>query len=99
MLSGYEPLELGVVNRVAEDAKCAAYKLASKIADQHPVAIRTMLQTIRQRQGDGLEQSLQREALQAICYNRADWWEGVDALSEKRDPVFDSYHKKAVTIV
>jgi enoyl-CoA hydratase/carnithine racemase len=95
VLSGDEALELGLVNRVAEDAKGAAYELASKIADQHPVAIRTMLQTIRQHQDDGLEQALQREALaQAICYNREDWGEGVDAISEKRDPVFDSYHKK-----
>ncbi len=32
-----------------------------------------MLQNIRQRQDDGLEQTLQREALaQAICYNRDD---------------------------
>jgi enoyl-CoA hydratase/carnithine racemase len=69
--------------------------LATNISTQHPVAIRTMLQTIRQRQDDGLEQTLQREALaQAICYNRDDWGEGVNAIAEKRDTVFDPYHKK-----
>jgi enoyl-CoA hydratase/carnithine racemase len=94
VLSGEEALQLGIVNRVAEDAKGAAYELAAKISTQHPVAIRTMLQTIRQRQDDGLEQTLQREALaQAICYNRDDWGEGVDAIAEKRDTIFDPYHE------
>jgi enoyl-CoA hydratase/carnithine racemase len=59
------------------------------------VAMRTMLQTIRQRQDDGLEQALQREAMaQAVCYAREDWGEGLEAVANKRDPVFDPYHTK-----
>jgi enoyl-CoA hydratase/carnithine racemase len=47
VLPGEEALQLGIVNRVAGDAKGAAYELATKISTQHPVAIRAMLQTIR----------------------------------------------------
>jgi enoyl-CoA hydratase/carnithine racemase len=57
------------------------------------VAIRTMVQTLRQQQDVGLAQALQREAMaQAVCYNRTDWGEGVTAIAAKRDPSFDPYH-------
>ncbi|EEC48465.1 enoyl-coa hydratase [Phaeodactylum tricornutum CCAP 1055/1] len=95
VLSGEECLERGLVNRLANDAKESAYALANDIAKQHPLAVRTNLQTLRQSQDNGLEQALQREALaQAICYNREDWGEGIDAVAEKRDPIFEIYHKK-----
>lgn len=93
VLSGAEALELGLVNSVSGDPKGAAYELAGKVAAQHPVAIRTMIQTIRQRQDDGLDEALQREAFaQAVCYNREDWGEGVNAIAERRETVFDPYH-------
>jgi enoyl-CoA hydratase len=95
VLSGQECMDLGLVNRLEDDAKGAAYELARTITQQHPVAVRSMVQTLRQRQDHGLEQALQREALaQALCYNRKDWGEGVNAVAEKRDPVFGSYHEK-----
>jgi enoyl-CoA hydratase len=95
VLSGQESFELGLVNRLEDDAKAAAYELARNIGQQHPVAVRSMVQTLRQRQDQGLDQALQREALaQALCYNREDWGEGVNAVAEKRDPIFDPYHQK-----
>jgi len=96
ILSGQECLDLGLVNRLDEDAKGAAHQLALEITtNQHPVAVRSMLQTIRKRQDAGLEQALQREAsAQAACYARDDWGEGVRAIAEKRDPVFGPYHSK-----
>ena len=61
----------------------------------HPVALRMMVQTLRAQQDVGLQQALQREAMaQAICYNRHDWGEGVNAVAEKRFPQFDGYYKK-----
>ena len=40
----------------------------------------------------GLEESLRREAdQQALNYSRLDWKEGLDAVVEKRSPVFDEY--------
>jgi len=95
ILSGKECLELGLVNRVSNYPKKAAYELAEEVSAQHPVSIRTLVQTLRVRQDDGLEAALQREAFaQAVCYNRSDWGEGVSAVAEKRDPVFDIYHTK-----
>jgi len=93
ILSGNEASELGLINVLSDHAKEAAYDLALEISKQHPVAIRTMLQTIRQTQEHGLEAAIQREALaQAVCYNRNDWGEGVNAVSSKREPVFEPYH-------
>lgn len=93
ILSGQEAYDLGLVNRLEEDAKDAAYQLAHQIAKQHPVAIRTMLQTVRLQQDRGLEEALHREALaQAVCYSRSDWGEGVNAVANKREPSFDGYH-------
>lgn len=96
ILSAQECFDLGLVNRLGVDAKAAAYELAAEIMTvQHPVAIRALVQTLRQSQDVGLEQALQREAMaQAVCYNRADWGEGVHAIAEKRDPSFDPYHSK-----
>jgi len=94
ILSGREAFDLGLVNRLAEDAKQAAHRLAEEITvHQHPVAVRTLLQTLRQQQDVGLGLALQREAMaQAACYAREDWGEGVDAVAAKRDPVFAPYH-------
>lgn len=93
VLSGRESFDLGLVNRISNDAKADAYALAREISQQHPVAVRTMLQTIRQRQDEGLEGALQREAIsQAVCYNRGDWGEGVNAVAEKRNPRFGPYY-------
>jgi enoyl-CoA hydratase len=95
VLSGQEALDLGLVNRLSPNAKAAAYDLAEQVALQHPVAVRTMLRTLRQRQDEGLEQALQQEAFaQAVCYARNDWGEGLDAVVDKRDPIFELYHSK-----
>lgn len=96
ILSGQECYDLGIVNRLEEDAKGAAYELAREITlRQHPVAVRSLLQTLRRQQDVGLEQALQREALaQAACYARDDWGEGVRAIAAKRDPIFDPYSSK-----
>jgi enoyl-CoA hydratase/carnithine racemase len=91
-LGGKEAYDLGLVNRLAMDAKFEAHKLAAEIAKQHPVAVRTMARTLRLN--EGLQEALHRDAYaQAVCYNRNDWGQGVDAIAEKRDPVFDGYHK------
>ena len=43
VLSGKESFELTLINRLSNDAKGDAYELAEQIANQHPVAVRTML--------------------------------------------------------
>ena len=94
VLSGQEAFDLGLVNTLAEGGKvkAKAKKLAEEVARQNPLAVRSMIQTLRQQQDEGLQAALQREAYaQALCYNRDDWGEGLDAVIEKRDPIFDNY--------
>lgn len=92
-IGGEEAHRLGLVNAVSDDPKEEARRLAIDIAKQNPVAIRTMISTLRYQQDKGLDEALQLEArAQAVCYSRADWGEGVDAAIEKRDPVFDDFH-------
>ena len=83
-----------MVNRLSEeDPKVDAHLLAEEVANQNPMAIRTMIQTLRYQQDKGLDEALRMEAKnQAICYGRDDWGEGVVAAIEKREPVFDDYH-------
>ena len=66
-----------------------AIELASSIAGNSPVAIRSTIASLRIQQDEGLNAALSREALnQSICYARSDWKEGLDAVSEKRSPKF-----------
>ena len=94
-LTGEEAFKYGLVNRLVDNVKEEAYILAEEVARQNPLAVRSMIQTLRQRQDEGLEACLQREAYaQALCYHRDDWGEGLDAVLEKRDPGFTDYCTK-----
>lgn len=94
VVGGEDAYRLGLVNQVAEDPKDEARRLAEQVAKQNPMAIRSMIQTLRYQQDKGLEEALRLEAkAQAICYSRDDWGEGVDAAIEKREPFFDNFHK------
>ena len=92
-LSSQQSLDLGLVNRVVDDAKIGAMELAVEVAQQHPVAIRSMVRTMRLDHDGAFQSALQREAYaQAVCYHRNDWGEGLKAIAEKRSPQFDNYH-------
>jgi len=93
VLSGEEAYDLGIVNQLADDAKVEAYALAKEVAQQNPLAVQTMIQTLRAQQDHGLQSALHREAYyaQALSYNREDWGEGLDAAFEKQDPAFHDY--------
>ena len=93
-IGGDEAHRLGLVNALSDNPKEEARRLAVEIAKQNPVAIRTMIATLRHQQDKGLDEALRMEAkAQAICYSRDDWGEGVDAAIEKREPIFDDFHK------
>ena len=100
-ISAQEAFDLGLVNRLVSNAattttvKDEAYALAGEVASQHPVSVRSMVQTLRTQQDIGLQAALLREAYaQATCYARNDWGAGLDAVEERRNPVFDLYHAK-----
>jgi len=86
----------GTGNKNGEEVLDEARKVAKRIGKMHPLAVRSMVQTMRLREdsmGMGLESALRREAYaQALCYAREDWGEGLDAVTQKRQPSFDDYH-------
>jgi enoyl-CoA hydratase/carnithine racemase len=87
-----EARELGLVLQVYEhdELEDEALKLARKISSASPEAVKTTTKTLRLRFEDGaFERALQREAdTQAICFAGADIKEGLDAITEKRQPDF-----------
>lgn len=100
VFTGTEAREVGLLSRLtnsdeSDDVKMVATELAEKVARQHPLAVRSMVRSIRLREDVGLETTLQREAMaQAMCYVKGDWGEGIEALVGRRDPVFHDYHDK-----
>ncbi|KAI8929404.1 3-hydroxybutyryl-CoA dehydratase-like protein, mitochondrial [Entophlyctis helioformis] len=92
LVAASEAAALGLVLRQVEHDHLMAESmaLARRIASASPVAVRQTVKTLRMRFHDGaFERALQREAdTQAICYGSADMAEGLDAIAQKRDPVF-----------
>jgi enoyl-CoA hydratase/carnithine racemase len=99
IVEGDEALRIGMVAEVAENCEAtleAAMKLARKMASAAPLAVRTCVRSIRLQQDDGLDRSLWREAdAQAQVWNSHDLNDGVDALIEKRRPIFSDYESLA----
>jgi enoyl-CoA hydratase/carnithine racemase len=95
-LSGEEAYELGLINKLVphtQNVKDEAYNMALDIAtNHHPVAIRSMIRSIRLNVDENrLIDSLYKDAhAQAMCYARNDWGEGL----HKAPPNFDNYHSK-----
>jgi len=91
-VSGDEAVKMRLVSKIDEDCLNSAIKLAENISLQGPLAVRAAVRASRISQdnyGDGLESALRREAdAQGNVYNSLDLKEGVDALIEKRKPVF-----------
>merc|ERR1712194_161599 len=101
-----EALRVGLVNRVVsmkckdkenekDVVKRQALELAEEMTGKHPLALRSMVRTMRMREdgkGGGLEAALRREAYaQALCFNRTDFGEGIYAVMERRNPEFGDY--------
>eukprot|EP00553_Chaetoceros_curvisetus_P010523 CAMPEP_0204612562 /NCGR_PEP_ID=MMETSP0717-20131115/650_1 /ASSEMBLY_ACC=CAM_ASM_000666 /TAXON_ID=230516 /ORGANISM="Chaetoceros curvisetus" /LENGTH=128 /DNA_ID=CAMNT_0051624693 /DNA_START=522 /DNA_END=905 /DNA_ORIENTATION=- len=99
LLKADEAERIGIVHRlVNEDGEgfmTEVTDLAKEIGSHHPLAVRSLLCSIRMREdmiGGGLEAALRREAqAQALCFARTDWGEGLDAVVERRQPSFDDY--------
>jgi len=70
----------------------AAYKIAARMAERAPLAVRSAVRTLRNQQDEGLERALWREAdAQSQCYGSADLKTGVEAVVSKTAPQFKDY--------
>jgi len=100
IFNAQEAYDSGLAHRIVTDNIDGdeVIQMAKDISSMHPLAVRSMVQTTRMREDamggmGGLDATLKREAYaQAICYAKDDWGEGLDAVVERRQPDFDTYH-------
>ncbi|RHY62713.1 hypothetical protein DYB38_002631 [Aphanomyces astaci] len=99
VISGEEALIFGLATKIVdkEDVLKAALALAEEMTAGASVATRTLLRTLRMHQDAGAEIALAREVdCQATSFASADYQEGVNAVAEKRKPMFnisEHYHE------
>ena len=88
-LSGEEAASIGLVDRVAEDPREAAYELATQLAEAAPLAVAAIRSTMRAGLADRVRAATERElAEQQKLWPTADFAEGVRATAERRSPNF-----------
>ncbi len=86
-----EAERLGIVNRVAprEDFAARVQAFASEVAAAAPIAVRMVKKSIYRGVEHNLEEMLDYESLnQGMTFTTADAREGVTAILEKREPIF-----------
>jgi len=91
-LSATEAERIGMVNRAvdAEDVVGEAHELARAVATSGPQAVRGVKQSLARSAESALDAQLQLEAtLQAACFGTQDAAEGLAAVRERREPVFE----------
>lgn len=85
-----EALQLGIVNRVADDALAAANELARTIKKQSPAGIHFAREAVLRGAGLPLDDALDIEAdLFALVTQTNDFVEGTTAFIERRAPEFE----------
>jgi enoyl-CoA hydratase len=91
MIDAQTALQIGLVNRVVahEELEAETMKLAEKIAEKSPVALRMAKEAVKTAARSTLDEGLRREIdLFALCFSSEDKDEGVRAFLEKRKADF-----------
>ena len=90
LLGADEALALGIANRVAgDDFNEVVEEMASAIAGAAPLAVRGAKETLRDSESRTIDEALSREAsVQAVTFTTSDAAEGIQAMREKRPPLF-----------
>jgi enoyl-CoA hydratase/carnithine racemase len=91
VINAEEALELGIVNRVVphDHLMDEAFKLAEKIAEKPPLAVRMIKRAVYQAQTGSLRSHLDYISSQlALLTETEDHIEAAKAFLEKRKPVF-----------
>jgi 2-(1,2-epoxy-1,2-dihydrophenyl)acetyl-CoA isomerase len=90
-LDGEEALSLGLCDRLssAEQLRAQAHALAAELASSAPLAVRSIRQTLREDLVERIRLATAREsAEQGRLLQTEDFREGVQAVSERREPRF-----------
>jgi len=107
VISGSEAARIGLVAEAVDDdadgggagAVKRAMAVASAMAAQAPVAVRTCVRSLRLQQDAGLEAALWREAdAQAQCYAGVDYREGLASVQAKRAASFQQREAYAAAL-
>jgi len=88
---GEEAQSLGLCDRLvpAERIRVEARALAAEIAASAPLAVRSIRETLRGRLADRIRAATEREQAEQLRLMQSnDFREGVQAVSERRDPKF-----------
>eukprot|EP00128_Syssomonas_multiformis_P011629 Colp12_sorted_trinity150504_noHs@15851 len=88
-----EAHSMGLISEVTEAGVVAekAITMARRIAQASPFAVRSSLAVLRKHVDNDLERALWTEAdLQAQCYTKHDFAEGIASIKEKRIPLFNN---------
>ena len=90
LIGAEEALTLGVANRIAgDDFEAVVEELATAIASAAPLAVRGTKESLRGSESRTIAEALHREAtVQAETFTTTDAAEGIQAMREKRPPVF-----------
>lgn len=90
--SAEEAAGMGWINRMLPDDQLEDYvrEYAETIADNAPLTIRALKETVRELMNDPGERDMTRaEALVTACFSSEDYVEGRRAFMEKRPPAFN----------
>jgi len=92
LLGADEALSLGIANRIAgDDFDAVVNEMAQAIATAAPLAVRFTKETLRKSESRTIDESIAREAsAQAETFTTKDAAEGIQAIREKRPPIFRS---------
>lgn len=90
-VGGTEAVQLGLADELAPDEQVfeRALALAHEIAGSAPLAVQSTRETLRQDLADMVLEANTRElAIQKVQFKTADFKEGIDAMVQRRAPVF-----------
>ncbi len=88
-IGGAEALDIGLVDRLADDPRLGARALAEEIAASAPLAVASIRKTMRAGLADAFGAAIEHERIEQLALmGTDDFREGIEASLQRRDPDF-----------
>ena len=88
-LDGVAALDIGLVDRLADDPRLAAHALAEEIAASAPLAVASIRKTMRAGLAEAFGAAVEHERLEQLSLmGTDDFREGIEASLQRREPDF-----------